>query len=180
MKWGEWYKINKKHLYIYTFLYFNPLVSFFLVYSKFINIRSSFETCRRATKKQFFLKNKPELKIANFLITILQIFWDSVIQSLKNFGFDRNNLFTHFCFSELLILREKGSRILLGHWSTIKKLQIFKNIERTPYRRVAQKLQFCTRRRKSHLFLTQPVYRLSHSELVFLFQFYGALSIWEN
>jgi len=35
----------------------------------------------------FPLKIRPELKIVNFLITILQIFCDSVIQALKNFRF---------------------------------------------------------------------------------------------
>ena len=44
----------------------------------------------------FSLKIRPELKITNFLITIL-------IQSLKNSDFDRNNLYTHFCFSEPFI-----------------------------------------------------------------------------
>ena len=66
---------------------------------------------------------------------------------------------THFCFSERLILREKRfADFPLGHWSTKKKLQVFKNIEKKrPYRRVAQKkAQFCTRRRKSHFFFDKP------------------------
>ena len=46
----------------------------------------------------------------------------------------------HFCFSELLILREKkDSRIFLGDWSTKKNYKFSKIIEKTPYRTVAQK-----------------------------------------
>ena len=55
----------------------------------------------------FSLKIRPELKIPNFLIKILRIFCDSLIQFEKNLDFDRNNSYTHFCFSELLILREE-------------------------------------------------------------------------
>ena len=58
----------------------------------------------------------------------------------KILDFNRNNLFTHFCFSELLILREKkGSRIFFGPLHGIPKKKFSKNIEKTPYRRVAQK-----------------------------------------
>ena len=69
----------------------------------------------------------------------------------------------HFCFSELLILREKkDSRIFFWAIGVPKKNYKFsKNIERTPYRRVAQKLQFCTRRRKSHFFFTHSVQKIS-------------------
>jgi len=74
----------------------------------------------------------------NFLITILRIFCDSLIQSLKDFN--SNILYIHFCFSELLILREKKVRgFFFGHWSTKKNYNFSKNIEKTPYRRVAQK-----------------------------------------
>jgi len=53
------------------------------------------------------LKILPELKIANFRITISRTFCDSLIQSIQILDFDRNNLITHFCYSELFILREK-------------------------------------------------------------------------
>ena len=51
-----------------------------------LNIRCSVETLR-TIKKQFSVKIIPELKIANFQIKILKIFWDSVIQSFSNFRF---------------------------------------------------------------------------------------------
>ena len=40
-------------------------------------------TKKKGTREfnNFSLKNRPELKIVNFLITVLQIFCDSVIQS---------------------------------------------------------------------------------------------------
>jgi len=49
--------------------YLNSLVPFFFVYSKVLNIRCSVETLR-TIEKQFFSKNIPELKIANFPITM--------------------------------------------------------------------------------------------------------------
>jgi len=56
-------------------------------------------------------------------------------------------------------LREKKVRgffLQLEYQKKIKKIS--KNIEKSPYRRVAQKkVHFCTRRRKSHFFLTHPV-----------------------
>jgi len=63
------------------------------------------------------------------------------MQSLKILDFDRNKLYTHFCFSELLILREKKvCGFSFGPLEYQIKLQIFKKIiEKTPYRRVAQK-----------------------------------------
>ena len=54
--------------------------NFFFAYSKVLNIHCSVETLR-TIEKQFFRKNYTRTEIANFLITILQIFWDSVIQS---------------------------------------------------------------------------------------------------
>jgi len=88
----------------------------------------------------FSLKIRPELKIANFLITILRIFCDSVIQSLKILDFDRKNFYTHFCFSELLILREiKVCGFYFGPLEYQKNKKFSKNIEKTPYRKVAQK-----------------------------------------
>ena len=45
--------------------------------------------------------------MAIFLITILQIFCDSVIQSFKILDFDRSYLITHFCL-----------RIFFGYWIT--------------------------------------------------------------
>jgi len=47
---------------------------------------------------------------------------------------------THFCFTELLIFRGKKVRgFFLGDWSTKKSYKFSKNIEKTPYRTVAQK-----------------------------------------
>ena len=53
--------------------------------------------------------------MTNFLITILQIL-----------DFDRNNLLTHFCFSELLILKEKKVRGFFWAIEVPKKIQISK------------------------------------------------------
>ena len=75
----------------------------------------------------FSLKIRPELKIANFLIAILRIFCDSWFNLHKTLDFNRNNLYTKFCFSELLTLRDKKVRVFS------------KSIEKTPFRRVAQK-----------------------------------------
>ena len=50
----------------------------FLVYCKVINMRCSFENWG-AIENNFSLKIRPELKIANFHITLLRIFCDSVI-----------------------------------------------------------------------------------------------------
>ena len=72
----------------------------------------------------FSLKIRPELKIVNFLVTILQNF-------CKILDFDRNNSYTHFCFSELLILREiKVSEFSFGPLEYQEKLQIFKKYKK--------------------------------------------------
>jgi len=42
--------------------------------------------------------------------------------------FDRNNLFTHFCFSELLILREKKIRGFFGPLEYQNKIKKFQKI----------------------------------------------------
>ena len=63
----------------------------------------------RAIEKQLFFKIWPELKIANFLITILQIFCDSIFFEILDF--DRNNLFIHLCF---LFLRMMSSFTFLS------------------------------------------------------------------
>ena len=69
-------------------------------------------------------------------------------------------MYAHFCFSELLILREKKlTDFLLGHWSTKKNYKFSKNIEKTPYRRVAQKrYNFAPDAANHTFFLTHPVY----------------------
>ena len=77
--WAMYFYI--KHLIFKEKLVIFSIVRFFLVSSKVLNIRCSVETLR-TNEKKFSVKIITELKIANFLITILQIFWDSVIQSL--------------------------------------------------------------------------------------------------
>ena len=68
----------------------------------------------------FSLKIRTELKIANFLCTILPNF-------CKILDFDRNNSYTHFCFSELLNLREiKVREFSFMPLEYQEKLQIFK------------------------------------------------------
>ena len=70
-----WTNFQGKVLYILQF-------TFFLVYSKVMNIRCSVENLG-AIKNNFSWKFRPELKIANF--HILRIFCDSLIQYLQNF-----------------------------------------------------------------------------------------------
>ena len=58
----------------------------------------------------------------------------------KILEFDRNDIYTHFCFSEILILREKKvSRIFftIEYKTIIKKLQ--KILKKIKFRKVAQK-----------------------------------------
>ena len=77
----------------------------------------------------------------------------------KILDLERNNLNTHFCFSELLILREKRfADFLLGHWSNKKNLQIFQNFwKNTIYRIVAQKRYNFSPGAANHTFFTHPV-----------------------
>ena len=66
------------------------------------------------------------------------ILWSNLFRILD---FDRNNLFTHFCFSELLNLKEKiSSRIFKKYWNN------------TVQDSCTKKVQCCTRCRKSHFF----------------------------
>ena len=61
---------------------------------------------------------------------------------LRTFDFERKKRFTNF---------------LLGHWSTKKKIQIFKNIEKTPCRRVGQKnYNFAPGGAANHTFFYSP------------------------
>ena len=101
-----------------------------------------------------------------------------MIQFFLILDFDRNNLFTYFCFSELLILREKKIRgFSFGPLKYQKNYKFSKNIEKTPYRRVAQKkVQFCTRRRKSHFFLTHPV-QFSFIHIIIIYAYNSYLNI---
>ena len=65
-------------------------------------------------------------------------FFDSIFKKILDF--DRNNLYTHFCFSELLILIEKMvCGFSFGPLEYQKKILIFKKYWKTPYRRVAHK-----------------------------------------
>ena len=69
---------------------------------------------------------------------------------------------THFCFSELLILREKKIRgFSFGPLEYQKKNYKFsKNIEKIPYRRVAQKMQNFAPGAANHTFFTHPVCKM--------------------
>ena len=80
----------------------------------------------------FSLKIRPEQKNCEFFITILRIFCDFVSQSFKILDFDRNSFYKHFCFSELLILREKKvCGFFGGPLKYQKKLQILKKKNHT-------------------------------------------------
>ena len=64
----------------------------------------------------------------------------------------------HFCFSELLILREKKIRdFLMGHWITKKKIQFSNHIEKHHTGAVAQKRYNFAPGAANHTFLTHPV-----------------------
>ena len=79
-------KFNLKILNNVIFKY--SMVLFFLAYfSLRLYIYAVQLKTEEPLKNNFALKISPELKIANFLITILPIFWDSVIQSFLNFRF---------------------------------------------------------------------------------------------
>ena len=85
------------------------------------------------------------------VINISVILWFNLDKILD---FDRNTLFLLFYFSELLILREKKIRgFSFGPLEYQKKLQIFKKYwKNTIQESCTKKVQFCTRRRKSHFF----------------------------
>ena len=94
----------------------------------------------------------PELKTANFLIL----------------DFDKNNSFTHFCFSELLILREKKVRGFICGPSTKKKLQIFEKYWKiTSYRRVAKKRYNFAPGAANYTFFTHPVCQIFREKIAF-------------
>ena len=79
---------------------------------------------------------------------------------LKILYFDRTNLFAHFCFSKLLILREKKVRgFFFGAIVVPKKITNFQIIlKRTPYRRVAQKRDIFAPGAANQTFFTHPVH----------------------
>ena len=67
-------------------------------------------------------------KIHRTCCTLWRVTWNYACIPFKcykyNLDFDRNNLITHFCFSELLILEKKKVRgFFWGHWSIKKKCQ---------------------------------------------------------
>ena len=65
----------------------------------------------------------------------------------------------HFCFSELLILREKKIRGFSFGPLPKETCKFSKNIEKTPYGRVAQKrYNFAPDAANHPFFLTHPVY----------------------
>ena len=67
----------------------------------------------------------------------------------------------HFCFAELLILREKRIGGFFGVIGVPKRNYKFsKNIEKIPYRRVAQKRYNFAQGAANHtFFLTRPGYK---------------------
>ena len=71
----------------------------------------------------------------------------------KTFAFNKNNLFTYFCFSKLLILRDKRFfGFFVGH--KVKSFQ--KILKKTPYRRVAQKGYNFAPGAANHIFFDSP------------------------
>ena len=89
--------------------YFNFLVTFFFLYSKVINMQCSVGNWE-AIKKHFSLKIRPALKLQIFSLLFGEF---SVILRFiiyKILEFDRNNAYSHFCFSKILILRENKYR----------------------------------------------------------------------
>jgi len=82
------------------------------------------------------------------------ILWFNLFKILD---FNRNSLYTHFCFSVLLIF----------FWAigALKKLQIFKKIMKKHHSgELHKKVQFCTRRHKSHFFMIHPVLKKNYAK----------------
>ena len=89
------------------------------------------------------------LQFCEFSVIFLFNLW-------KILDLERNNMNTHFCFSERLILREKRfADFLLGHWSTKKITNFQKILKKHHTGELHKKVQFCTRRRK-HTFFYSP------------------------
>ena len=117
-------------------------------------MRCSVETLRTIEKQLFSHKLYENWKLRICYLQFCkfsEILWFNLFKILD---FERNNLFTHFCFSKLLILREKkGSRIFFGAIGVPKKLHIFKKYwKNTIKESCINKVQFFTRLRKSHFF----------------------------
>jgi len=75
---------------------------------------------------------------------------------------------THFCFSELLILREKKIRgFSYGPLEYQKNYKFSKNIEKTPYRRVAQKRHNFAPGTANHTFFDSPCMSQMITKFVF-------------
>ena len=97
------------------------------------------QNCNKNRNFQFL-----HYKFANFL-------WFNLYKILF---FDRNNSFIHVCLSELFIWeKKKFADFSLGIWST-------KNINKTPYKRVAQKSYIFAQCAANHIFFTHPVISL--------------------
>ena len=75
-------------------------------------------------KKNFSLKIRPALKLQIFSLLFGEF---SVILRFiiyKILELDRNNIYSHFCFYKILILRENKYRgFSYGHWNTKRKFQ---------------------------------------------------------
>ena len=95
----------------------------------------------------------------------LTCFPSFLINIFKILEIYRNNIYTHFCFSKLLILREKSFADFFGPLEYQKKIP--KNNEKLPYRRVAQKRYNFAPDATNHT-LTHPVYFFS------IFQFFSS------
>ena len=114
---------------------------FFNIFWKFLilifeeNPRTFFSLKIKSSEKQkcvykLFLSKSKILKRLNHRKLQFCKFSD-ILCLCKILDFDRFNLYAHFCFSELLILREKRfADFLLGHWSTKKNTHFQKILKK--------------------------------------------------
>jgi len=107
-------------------------------------------------KNNFSVKIRPvtSWKLWIFLLQFWKIYGILWFNLFKILDLDTKNLFTHFCFLNFWFWKKnRFADFFLGPLSTKKIYKFSKNIEKIPFRRVAQiKVQFCTRRHKSHFF----------------------------
>ena len=102
--------------------------------------------------KLIILRSELMLQLSEFVWTLslrYRIKSNFILKRLKNLDFDRNNLFTHFCLFKLLILREKRFAVFFGPLEYQKITNFQKIFIRES---CTKKVQFCSRRRKSHFF----------------------------